>query len=283
MALALCLELEPKLSLQALDALPSLLQVSRSIQALLLPMLAELREIRVPAENVCCLLAEVLAKRSPRLEAIQIGHRGLTCAVRGLGREPWLPTSFLTPVEATMMAPHLRRNANFRGFTRRKHNPPHFEMRVDLDKLKRPRGRMIWSNVADDMPDAVESIFMMSLVGPPAAGWGGRRKASIEWSTLEPCMEVRRAMRVASKRTGVTIDWHRPVVMQSMVSKDCMFFICCFVFALLPMIWLRLCEDAYARETGYPGALMSMHPLKVMTFSERLQTGQLLTNGKTEL
>ncbi|CAE7303677.1 unnamed protein product [Symbiodinium sp. CCMP2592] len=165
----------------------------------------------------------------------------------------------------------------------RKCNPPRSEMRVNLEKLTHPQGRMIWSDVADDMPDAVESIFMMSLLGRPAAGWCGRQKVSIEWSTLQPCIEVRRAMRVASKRTGIRIESHRPIVMQNIVSKDCMFFICCFVFALLPMIWLRLCEDAYARETGYPGALMSMHPLKVMTFSERLQNGQLLTNGKSEL
>merc|ERR1712194_42843 len=49
---------------------------------------------------------------------------------------------------------------------------------------------------------------------------------------------------------------------------------------LLPMLVvlaMRLRENSYAIETGYPGALMHSHPLRMYDFVERQNLGMLLT------
>lgn len=55
----------------------------------------------------------------------------------------------------------------------------------------------------------------------------------------------------------------------------------CFVLKGLLLVFLvfamRFRENSYAYETGYPGALMGAHPLRMYDFQERLHLGMLLT------
>mmetsp|Transcript_24781 Transcript_24781/g.50246 ORF Transcript_24781/g.50246 Transcript_24781/m.50246 type:complete len:337 (+) Transcript_24781:95-1105(+) len=51
------------------------------------------------------------------------------------------------------------------------------------------------------------------------------------------------------------------------------------LLSLLAMVWLRSCEDSYARSTGYNGALLSTHPLKTVSFAERLQHSAFVDGG----
>eukprot|EP00439_Symbiodinium_sp_Y106_P037024 s290_g4.t1 len=104
---------------------------------------------------------------------------------------PFVPK--VTPVEATMMAPYLRPNPNFQGFGRRKCNPARYEMRVNLEKLTHPQGRMIWSDLADDMPDAVEAHLHFFWVALLLDGVAGKRSplngvpCSLASRSEEPC------------------------------------------------------------------------------------------------
>merc|ERR1711879_706197 len=43
------------------------------------------------------------------------------------------------------------------------------------------------------------------------------------------------------------------------------------------VVLLRVNEDSYARAKGYNGATLSTHPLRMLTFSERISSERLLS------
>jgi len=136
---------------------------------------------------------------------------------------------------------------------------------------------------ADDMPRCdAECILVAGLIrGPLPSRW--RRPVAGALSLDVRCLSstASLALVVASRRCGFHVQPIVPKVqVQSRNSADCS---CVWVLLLAVLVLLlRGCENSFARENGHGGALLSQHPLKVLTFHERLRldAGVLAVEGQ---
>jgi len=98
--------------------------------------------------------------------------------------------------------------------------------------------------------------------------------ATLSMGTWRLGPEAMAALQVARRRCDLhvrDISSFQRVARRSSDSSSCWQW-CCLVFPFVFfMLMLRCCEDSYAREMGYGGALLSQHPLKSTTFAERLK------------
>lgn len=98
------------------------------------------------------------------------------------------------------------------------------------------------------------------------------------YQNLETVPRVAKAINVARRRSGVRLQlcdpWQDKACERHefLRSAFCVFLVVLMIFA---MLLLRICEDAFAKSQGYPGALMATHPLKALSFRERITALQL--------
>ncbi|CAJ1456035.1 unnamed protein product [Effrenium voratum] len=245
-------QLKPKaeIALFALPELPELLQLCPQVRQSLLFALRKLEDVHLH-EGHCFRLAETLARHAAL-------RRMTWPSVASVDLEElagqWQQLRNLSEEKAVMIAPQLRRYSL----------PPALARFRDLRS-----GDSVEVSLGTSSAVLAAGILSVRRRGPLArwvssAFWPA---ASVE-APLPVSPLARKALALAQRRQAVRVvySWSR------CQSSSCSSAFGTVILLLLPIlvICLRLCEDAYARAEGYPGALMSQHPLKALTFHDRL-------------
>ncbi|CAJ1385676.1 unnamed protein product [Effrenium voratum] len=258
----MCCRLNPGLHLEialfALPELPELLQLCPQVRQSLLFALRKLEDVHLH-EGHCFRLAETLARHAAL-------RRMTWPSVASVDLEElagqWQQLRNLSEEKAVMIAPQLRRYSL----------PPALARFRDLRS-----GDSVEVSLGTSSAVLAAGILSVRRRGPLArwvssAFWPA---ASVE-APLPVSPLARKALALAQRRQAVRVvySWSR------CQSSSCSSAFGTVILLLLPIlvICLRLCEDAYARAEGYPGALMSQHPLKALTFHDRLHF-ELLEGG----
>lgn len=271
--------------------LRSLLPLCREVRRSLLHCLETREEMQLEDFQCHFDFAEVLASKALKLRRLFIGRKEFD--LESLVESVCICLPDLTAPEALMLAPLLRHRSekieriNFgRGV--------HLELKSlkSLKSLPAVGSRVFCSDDVDLLflagylptrPSVPSASFLCRLLGP----WRGPRvvasEATLEvaiprYQNLETVPRVAKAINVARRRSGVRLQlcdpWQDKACERHefLRSAFCVFLV---IFMIFAMLLLRICEDAFAKSQGYPGALMATHPLKALSFRERITALQL--------
>lgn len=286
-----------------LAALPALLPACSALRASLRAALRAQQRLQLRAEDVTLALAELLGRELQHLslEVLEVGGECLPLAELRTAQRLELARS-PSDEQAIVLAPLLRHNARLQCLR----TPG---MHVDVRRLRalRPGSVVPWSLLRQTqgqrhwLPDTPAGDAECALVAglletrrrAPLGSWrrwlpGALRGAAAEApkTTLE--LDVcrlgavgRRCLDAAAGRCGLKVvrlegPWGRGPGPGRGEGSFCCLVVLCLALAV-PL--LRVQEDSFARQTGFPGALMAQHPLKSLTFAQRLGL-ELLPDGE---
>ncbi|CAE8635592.1 unnamed protein product [Polarella glacialis] len=272
-----------------MSSLPHLLGACSTLRRSMLDSLGKARSLAMGDADVSFGFAEILAVWGSQLETLVIEGRAFT--LQDLRLQSQISFEMFSLKEAIMLAPILRCGSANRLAYRsrcldlRKLRPLSFGGQIRLDS---GFFGMNFSPEKDVEVVLVAGLLQIEDRGPEPHLWShlwsrlwasvtGRRQVvgTIVLDTRYDSHSVKRAREVASWRCGVRFVNNGPSAGQAR-EPSCWPHPIFWFLAVALMLVLRTFEDSHAKETGYPGALMPHHPLKLMSFVERLHQDVLL-------